>query len=163
MNWIKEEMASAPMRKAKKGDLARVIRGADVFIGLSVAGALNPDMVRSMAKDPIIFALANPNPEIHPEAAREAGASVIATGRSDYPNQVNNSLVFPGVFRGALDVRARIINEPMKVAAARAIAAMITEKELKLDMSSPRAWTFGFRRPWRPPWPAVPWKRRWPE
>ena len=107
MNWIKEEMAEQTNPEKKKGDLIpSVVRGADVFIGLSVAGALTQDMVRSMAKAPIIFALANPMPEILPDLAKEAGALIVATGRSDFPNQVNNSLVFPGVFRGALDVRA---------------------------------------------------------
>jgi malate dehydrogenase (oxaloacetate-decarboxylating) len=103
LNWIKEEMAQQTNPERKKGTLSDVLKGADVFIGLSVAGAMNPEMVQSMAGDPIIFALANPMPEIFPEPAREAGAYIMATGRSDYPNQVNNSLVFPGVFRGALD------------------------------------------------------------
>jgi len=142
MNWIKKEMAEITNGEKKKGDLAQVIRGAEVFIGLSVAGALTQEMVRSLAKDPIIFALANPTPEIHPDRAKEAGALIVATGRSDFPNQVNNSLVFPGVFRGALDVRARAINEPMKVAAARAIAEMISEKELRLDYVVPNGMDF---------------------
>ncbi len=133
MNWIKNEMAEQTNPEKKKGALSRVIRGADAFIGLSVAGALTQDMVRSMAKAPIIFALANPTPEILPDQAKEAGALIVATGRSDFPNQVNNSLVFPGVFRGALDVRARVINESMKIAAAQAIAGMVQDKELEPD------------------------------
>ncbi len=142
MNWIKNEMAQQTNPEKKKGDLAQVVRGADVFIGLSVAGALTQDMVRAMAKDPVIFALANPTPEILPEPAKEAGAMIVATGRSDFPNQVNNSLVFPGVFRGALDVRARVINEPMKIAAAQAIAGMIPEKELAMDYIIPKGMDF---------------------
>ena len=142
MNWIKNEMAEQTNPEKKKGDLAQVIRGADAFIGLSVAGALTPDMVRSMAKAPIIFALANPTPEILPDQAKEAGALIVATGRSDFPNQVNNSLVFPGVFRGALDVRARVINEPMKIAAAQAIAGMVLNKELEPDYIIPKGMDF---------------------
>jgi malate dehydrogenase (oxaloacetate-decarboxylating) len=142
MNWIKEEMAGCTNPDCLAGDLGRVVKGADVFIGLSVAGALSPEMVRAMAPQPIIFALANPNPEIHPEAAREAGALVVATGRSDFPNQVNNSLVFPGVFRGALDVRARMINEPMKIAAARAIADLVPEKDLGPECIVPKSMDF---------------------
>src|SRR5690606_16383657 len=105
-------------------------RGADVFIGVSVADAVTPEMVRVMNRDPIIFAMANPVPEIMPELALEAGAKVVGTGRSDYPNQVNNVLAFPGIFRGALDVRAKGINEEMKIAAAYAIANLISEDEL---------------------------------
>lgn len=142
MNWIKNEMAEQTNPEQKKGSLTEVIRGADVFIGLSVAGALSQEMVRSMAKDPVIFALANPTPEIHPDLAKEAGALIVATGRSDFPNQVNNSLVFPGVFRGALDVRARSINGPMKIAAAHAIADLITEKELRPSHIVPRSMDF---------------------
>ncbi len=142
MNWIKKEMAEQTNPEKKRGDLSQVIRGADAFVGLSVAGALTQDMVRSMAKDPIIFALANPTPEILPEQAKNAGALIVATGRSDLPNQVNNSLVFPGVFRGALDVRARVINEPMKIAAAQAIAGMIQDKELEPDYIIPRGMDF---------------------
>jgi malate dehydrogenase (oxaloacetate-decarboxylating) len=142
MNWIKEEMAGCTNPDCRTGHLGRVVRGADVFIGLSVAGTLAPEMVRTMAPNPIIFALANPNPEIHPEAAREAGALVVATGRSDFPNQVNNSLVFPGVFRGALDVRARMINEPMKIAAARAIADLVPEKDLGPEFIVPKSMDF---------------------
>jgi len=142
MNWIKTEIAEQTNLEQKKGELADVIRGADVFIGLSVAGALTREMIRSMARDPIIFALANPTPEIHPDSAKEAGALIVATGRSDFPNQVNNSLVFPGVFRGALDVRARSINVPMKLAAAQAIANLINEEELKPGYIVPRSMDF---------------------
>jgi malate dehydrogenase (oxaloacetate-decarboxylating) len=142
MNWIKKEMADQTNPDKKKGDLMKVIRGADAFIGLSIAGALTQEMVRSMAKDPLIFALANPTPEILPDLAKEAGALIVATGRSDFPNQVNNSLVFPGVFRGALDVRARVINEPMKIAAAQAIAGMISDKELGPDSIVPKGMDF---------------------
>jgi len=142
MNWIKNEMAEQTNPEKRRGDLATVVRGADVFIGLSVAGALNQDMVRAMAKDPIIFALANPKPEILPEPAKEAGALIVATGRSDFPNQVNNSLVFPGVFRGALDVRARVINESMKIAAAQAIAGLILDKELGPEYIIPKGMDF---------------------
>ena len=104
------------------GSLSDVIKGADVFIGVSAPSTVTPEMVRTMAKDPIIFAMANPVPEIMPEAAYEAGAAVVGTGRSDYPNQINNVLAFPGIFRGALDVRASDINDAMKIAAARALA-----------------------------------------
>ncbi|MGB4680673.1 malic enzyme-like NAD(P)-binding protein, partial [Methanothrix sp.] len=113
------------------------IRGADVFLGLSVAGILTQEMVRSMAEDPVVFALANPVPEIMPEQAEEAGARVVATGRSDYPNQVNNALGFPGIFRGALDVRASEINEPMKMAASRAIAGLVEDRTPQCIIPSP--------------------------
>jgi malate dehydrogenase (oxaloacetate-decarboxylating) len=130
MNPIKEQIAKVTNRSQVTGDLAEAIKGSDVFIGVSVAGAVTPEMVRSMNKDPIIFAMANPVPEIMPEEAIEAGAAVVGTGRSDYPNQVNNVLAFPGIFRGALDVRAKGINEEMKIAAAYAIADLIEEHEL---------------------------------
>lgn len=130
MNSIKEEVAKYTNRDNAKGSLEEVIKGADVFIGVSAAGALTPDMVKTMNNDPIIFAMANPNPEIMPEDAKNAGAKVIGTGRSDFPNQVNNVLAFPGIFRGALDVRATHINEKMKVAAVEAIASLVAESEL---------------------------------
>ncbi|WP_077214226.1 NAD(P)-dependent malic enzyme [Bacillus dakarensis] len=130
MNSIKEEVAKYTNRDNAKGNLEEVIKGADVFIGVSAAGALTPDMVKTMNNDPIIFAMANPNPEIMPEDAKNAGAKVIGTGRSDFPNQVNNVLAFPGIFRGALDVRATHINEKMKVAAVEAIASLVAESEL---------------------------------
>jgi malate dehydrogenase (oxaloacetate-decarboxylating) len=130
LNTEKAEMAKISNFEKKKGSLKDVIVGADVFIGLSVAGMLTKDMVRSMAKDPVIFAMANPTPEILPDEAIEAGAKVVGTGRSDYPNQINNVLAFPGIFRGALDVRARDINDEMKIAAAQAIAGLISDDEL---------------------------------
>ena len=128
MNFIKQELAEITNPDRLKGSLADVLKGAQVFIGLSGPNVLTPDMVRSMAPDPIVFALANPVPEIHPGAAREAGALVVATGRSDFPNQVNNCLAFPGIFRGALDIRARAINDAMNIAAAQAIAELVGDK-----------------------------------
>lgn len=133
MNAIKAEVAKFTNREKVQGDLNEAIKGADVFIGVSVAGALTKDMIRSMNENPIIFAMANPEPEIMPHDAKEAGAKVVGTGRSDFPNQVNNVLAFPGIFRGALDVRATHINEKMKIAAVEAIAGLITEKELHAD------------------------------
>lgn len=130
MNEIKEQLALVTNRNKATGSLADVIVGADVFIGVSAAGALTKEMVETMNRDAIIFAMANPDPEITPDDAKAAGARVIGTGRSDYPNQVNNVLAFPGIFRGALDVRATHINEKMKVAAVRAIAGLIKESEL---------------------------------
>ena len=138
MNEIKATVAKYTNRDKIQGSLEDVIKGADVFIGVSVAGALTSEMVASMNQDPIIFAMANPNPEIMPELAIEAGAKVVGTGRSDYPNQVNNVLAFPGIFRGALDVRATHINEKMKQAAVEAIADLITEDELASDYVIPR-------------------------
>lgn len=139
LNPIKEEMARITNRSREKGTLAEVIRGADVFIGVSAPGALTADMIRTMAKDPIIFACANPTPEIFPDEATAAGAAVVSTGRSDFPNQVNNVLCFPGIFRGALDVRASRITENMKIAAACAIAGLVSDKELCADYILPRA------------------------
>jgi len=133
MNWIKEEMAKITNREKIKGTLSDAIVGADVFLGLSVAGALSKDMVRSMASDPIVFAMANPTPEIMPDEAKEAGARIIATGRSDFPNQVNNCLGFPAIFKGALKVRASQINEEMKLAASQALASIIPDDELTED------------------------------
>lgn len=137
MNEIKAEVAKFTNRENLSGSLADVIKGADVFIGVSVAGALTKEMVASMNKDSVIFAMANPTPEIMPDAAKEAGARVVGTGRSDFPNQVNNVLAFPGIFRGALDVRATHINEEMKVAAVEAIASLINESELNEDYVIP--------------------------
>ncbi|MEW6031740.1 MAG: malic enzyme-like NAD(P)-binding protein [Bacillota bacterium] len=137
MNWAKEEMARMTNRERVK-TLAEAFVGADVFIGLSVAGAVSQDMVRSMARDPVVLAMANPVPEIFPDEARAAGAKVIGTGRSDFPNQVNNVLAFPGVFRGALDARATDISEGMKIAAAHAIADLITDEELSPDYVIPK-------------------------
>ena len=139
LNPIKEEMALITNRSREAGPLAEVIRGADVFIGVSAPGTLTQDMVRTMAKDPIIFACANPTPEIFPDEAKEAGAAVIATGRSDFPNQINNVLAFPGIFRGTFDVRASDINEEMKVAAAHALAELISDEELSADYIIPKA------------------------
>ncbi|MBB6282342.1 NAD(P)-dependent malic enzyme [Geobacillus subterraneus] len=130
MNAMKEELAKQTNQRRVSGMLEEVISGADVFIGVSVAGALTPAMVRSMNPGAIVFALANPVPEIMPDEAKAAGAAVVATGRSDLPNQVNNVLAFPGIFRGALDVRATEINEAMKIAAAEAIAGLIQPEEL---------------------------------
>lgn len=137
LNKEKEEMARTSNRSMKKGSLADVIKGADIFIGVSAPGTLTQDMVRSMAKDPIIFPMANPVPEIMPDEAKAAGAAVIGTGRSDFPNQINNVLAFPGIFRGALDVRASDINDDMKVAAAHAIANIITDEERNADYIIP--------------------------
>lgn len=130
LNPIKEEMAKISNLERKKGQLGDVIRGADVFIGVSAPGVLTADMIKTMAKDPIVFAMANPVPEIMPEEAKKAGVAIMGTGRSDFPNQINNVLAFPGIFRGALDVRARDINDEMKIAAAQAIADVIPEEEL---------------------------------
>lgn len=137
LNKEKEEMARISNRSMKKGTLEEVIKGADVFIGVSAPGTLTQDMVRSMAKDPIIFPMANPVPEIMPEDAKAAGAAVIGTGRSDFPNQINNVLAFPGIFRGALDVRASVINDEMKIAAAYAIANIITDEERNAEYIIP--------------------------
>ena len=123
----------------RKGTLADVIKGADVFIGVSAPGTLTQDMVRSMAKDPIIFACANPVPEIFPDEAKAAGAAVVSTGRSDFPNQVNNVLAFPGIFRGTLDVRASDINDEMKIAAAYALAGLVSDEELNAEYILPAA------------------------
>ncbi|NLW12776.1 MAG: NAD-dependent malic enzyme [Clostridiaceae bacterium] len=139
LNKAKEELAKLTNRKMKKGSLADVVKDADVFIGVSAPGSLTQDMVRNMSKDPVIFACANPVPEIMPDLAAEAGAAVIATGRSDYANQINNVLAFPGIFRGTLDVRASDINDEMKLAAAYAIADLVSEDELKPDYIIPSA------------------------
>jgi malate dehydrogenase (oxaloacetate-decarboxylating) len=137
MNAIKDEVAKFTNRESIEGGLSDVLKDADVFIGVSVAGALTEEMVSSMKEDPIIFAMANPVPEIMPELAKAAGAKVVGTGRSDFPNQVNNVLAFPGIFRGALDVRATHINEKMKQAAVEAIADLISETELNADYVIP--------------------------
>ncbi|MEH7548649.1 MULTISPECIES: NAD(P)-dependent malic enzyme [Bacillaceae] len=137
MNKFKEEMAEVTNKEQKEGMLADALVGADVFVGVSAAGAVTKEMVRTMQRDPIIFAMANPVPEIMPEEAKQAGALVVGTGRSDYSNQVNNVLAFPGIFRGALDVQAREINEEMKIAAVHAIAGLISEVELHADYVIP--------------------------
>lgn len=139
MNPFKEEIARLTNRGLEKGTLADVIKGADAFIGVSAPGALTTEMVRTMNKDAIVFACANPTPEIFPDDAKAGGAKVISTGRSDYPNQVNNVLAFPGIFRGALDVRASDINDEMKIAAAHAIAGLISDDELNADYILPAA------------------------
>ena len=139
LNWIKEEMSHVTDPRHLHGKLADVIVGADVFIGVSAPGMLTGEMVKTMNRDPIIFACANPTPEIFPDEAKAAGAAVVSTGRSDYPNQINNVLAFPGIFRGAFDVRASDINEEMKVAAAHALAGLISEDELSADYIIPQA------------------------
>ena len=141
MNWIKNEMAEMPEVNPRgiKGSLADAMKGADVFIGVSAPGSVSQDMVRSMNKDAIIFACANPTPEIFPDDAKAAGAKVISTGRSDFPNQINNVLAFPGIFRGVFDVRASDINEEMKVAASHALASLIDDKDLNPDYIIPAA------------------------
>ncbi|MCD8128474.1 MAG: NAD-dependent malic enzyme [Oscillospiraceae bacterium] len=139
LNWIKEEMAQVTNLERKPGALAEQLVGADVFIGVSAPGMVTGDMVRSMNREPIIFACANPTPEIFPDEAKAAGARVVSTGRSDYPNQINNVLAFPGVFRGAFDVRASDINEEMKMAAAAALAGLISDEELCEDCIIPKA------------------------
>ena len=139
LNWIKEEMAQVTNLEKQQGTLEEVIVGADVFIGVSAPGTLTTDMVKTMAKDAIIFACANPTPEIFPADAKAGGARVIATGRSDFPNQINNVLAFPGIFRGTFDVRASDINEEMKVAAAEALAGLISDDELNEDYIIPAA------------------------
>jgi malate dehydrogenase (oxaloacetate-decarboxylating) len=138
MNDIKKEMAKITNLNRETGELSEVIQGADVFIGVSAPKTLTADMVRTMAEDPIIFACANPTPEIFPEEAKAAGAAVVSTGRSDYPNQVNNVLCFPALFRGALDVRASEINDEMKVAAAYAIADLVRPEELNAEYILPQ-------------------------
>ena len=139
MNPVKEEMSKITNPEKKSGSLADMLIGADVFIGVSAPGAVTTDMVKTMAKDAIIFACANPTPEIFPDDAKAGGAKVIATGRSDFPNQINNVLAFPGVFRGAFDVRAKDINDEMKIAAAEALAGLITDEELTPDYIIPKA------------------------
>ena len=139
LNWIKEEMAQVTNLQCEKGSLADVIKGADVFIGVSAPGTLTTEMVKTMAKDAIVFACANPTPEIFPDDAKAGGARVVSTGRSDFPNQINNVLAFPGIFRGAFDVRASDINEEMKVAAAEALANLISDDELCEEYIIPAA------------------------
>ena len=139
LNWIKEEMAQLTNLDKKSGSLADMLVGADVFIGVSAPGMVTTEMVKTMNKDAIIFACANPTPEIFPDDAKAGGAKIISTGRSDYPNQINNVLAFPGIFRGTFDVRASDINEEMKVAAANAIAGLISDEELSADYIIPKA------------------------
>ena len=139
LNWIKEEMAEVTNLKRRAGSLADMLVGADVFIGVSAPGMVTKEMVQTMNRDAIIFACANPTPEIFPDEAKAGGAKVVCTGRSDYPNQINNVLAFPGIFRGAFDVRASDINEPMKMAAAQALADLISPEELSADYIIPAA------------------------
>ena len=139
LNKEKEEMAKITNRDHESGTLAEVLKGADVFIGVSAPGCVTQDMVRSMNENPILFPMANPTPEIMPDLAKEAGAAVVGTGRSDFPNQINNVLAFPGIFRGALDVRASEINDEMKIAAAKAIASFVTDDLLSADYIIPSA------------------------
>ena len=139
LNWVKEEMAQVTNLDKKAGSLADMLVGADVFIGVSAPGTVTTEMVKTMAKDAIVFACANPTPEIFPDEAKAGGAAVVATGRSDFPNQINNVLAFPGVFRGAFDVRASDINEEMKMAAAEALASLISDEELSADNIIPKA------------------------
>ena len=139
LNWIKEEMSHVTNPDKETGKLADVIKGADVFIGVSAPGTLTTEMVRTMNKDAIVFACANPTPEIMPEDAKAGGAKVVASGRSDYPNQINNVLAFPGVFRGTFDARASDINEEMKMAAAKALASLVSDEELSEDYIIPKA------------------------
>ncbi len=139
LNWIKEEMAQVTNLEKRAGSLADALAGADVFIGVSAPGTVTTEMVKTMNRDAIVFACANPTPEIFPDDAKAGGARVVATGRSDYPNQINNVLAFPGLFRGALDVRASDINEEMKLAAAHALAELISNEELRDDYIIPQA------------------------
>jgi malate dehydrogenase (oxaloacetate-decarboxylating) len=139
MNSAKREIAVLTNPHKRQGGLAEVLKGADVFIGVSVPGMVTTEMVKTMNRDAIIFACANPTPEIFPEDAKAGGAAVVSTGRSDYPNQINNVLAFPGIFRGALDVRASDINDTMKIAAAKALAGLISDEKLSADYIIPAA------------------------
>jgi len=139
LNWIKEEMAEVTNLEKKAGSLADMLAGADIFIGVSGPGTVTTEMVKTMNRDAIVFACANPTPEIFPDDAKAGGAAVVSTGRSDYPNQINNVLAFPGIFRGAFDVRASDINEEMKMAAAKALADLISPEELSADHIIPYA------------------------
>jgi malate dehydrogenase (oxaloacetate-decarboxylating) len=162
MNAIKEEMAKVTNLKKVKGSLADALKGADVFIGVSAPKMVTTEMVTAMAKDAIVFACANPTPEIFPDEAKAGGAKVIATGRSDYPNQINNVLAFPGVFRGTFDVRASDINDQMKLAAAYALAGLIEEKDRTRSTSSPRPLIRASATPWPRPSPRPPGIPAWP-
>ncbi len=139
LNWIKKEMLEVTNLENRTGTLADALEGADIFIGVSAPGSVTPEMVRTMNTDAILFAMANPVPEIMPDLAKEAGARIVGTGRSDFPNQVNNVLVFPGIFKGALEGKARQITEDMKLAAAKALAAIVTDEELSEDFILPEA------------------------
>ncbi len=139
LNWSKQEMLKLTNPNDEKGSLADVMKGADIFVGVSAPNTVTQDMVRSMAKDPIIFAMSNPIPEIMPDEAKAAGARIVGTGRSDFPNQINNVVAFPGIFKGALEGRAKQITEEMKLAAAEAIASLVSDDELCEDMIMPEA------------------------
>ena len=139
MNPAQAQMAAVTNPERFSGTLADALRGADVFVGVSAPHTVSQDMIRSMAKDAVVFPMANPVPEIEPEEAKAAGAAIVGTGRSDHPNQINNVLVFPGLFRGALDVRAREINEEMKLAASHALAGLVSSEELNADYIRPKA------------------------
>nr|WP_316619703.1 malic enzyme-like NAD(P)-binding protein [uncultured Ruminococcus sp.] len=139
LNAVKREMAEITNLDHKTGTLADAMKGADVFLGISAAGCVSEDMVKSMAENPVLFAMANPTPEIMPDLAKKAGAAVVGTGRSDFPNQINNVLAFPGIFRGALDCRASDINEEMKVAASYAIASLVDDEHLSAEYILPHA------------------------
>ena len=142
-------MAELTNREHKRGTLADALQGADVFFGVSAPNVLTPEMIKTMAADPIVFAMANPTPEIMPDAAKAAGARVVGTGRSDFPNQINNVMAFPGIFRGALDCRASCINEEMKVATSYALASLVREDELNEEyISSPTLWINESPRLW---------------
>lgn len=139
LNPAQAEMAELTNREHKRGTLADALQGADVFFGVSAPNVLTPEMIKTMAADPIVFAMANPTPEIMPDAAKAAGARVVGTGRSDFPNQINNVMAFPGIFRGALDCRASCINEEMKVATSYALASLVREDELNEEYILPNA------------------------
>ena len=139
LNPVKQEMAEITNLEHKQGNLADAMVGADVFLGISAAGCVSEEMVKSMNVNPIIFAMANPTPEIMPDLAKKAGAAVVGTGRSDFPNQINNVLAFPGIFRGALDCRASDINEEMKIAASYALASLVDDDKLNADYILPEA------------------------
>jgi malate dehydrogenase (oxaloacetate-decarboxylating) len=139
LNWMQEKMAKITNPNNETGTLADALRGADIFVGVSAPNIVTPDMVKSMAKDSILFAMANPVPEIMPDVAKAAGARVVGTGRSDFPNQVNNVVAFPGIFKGALEGRAKQITEEMKLAAANAIAGLVPDDELNEDNIMPEA------------------------
>ena len=139
LNWAQQEIAAVTNRDKRKGTLADMLKGADVFIGVSAPGLVTPEMVSAMNEDAIVFACANPTPEIFPDDAKAGGARVVATGRSDFPNQINNVLAFPGIFRGTFDVRARDINEEMKMAAAEALADLISPEEFSAEYIIPKA------------------------
>lgn len=149
MNPVKEEMAARTNREKRQGTLADMLVGADVFIGVSAPGVVTAEMVKTMNPDAVIFACANPTPEIFPKDAKAGGARVVSTGRSDFPNQINNVLAFPGIFRGAFDVRASDINDEMKLAAAEALAGLISDEELNEEYIIPRAFDPESEKPWQ--------------